>query len=879
MYARYIPPKKNSATVVEKVRDVEKASKKRKREIDEGDGVEVSPQAKERKKQSKSRIREEFQQESQAAPEQAIHIESVGGHDLVGKSSNAVSGPDGKQKRRRKRKHRTGDVDEPVRQEINEPIKIKDDCTEEVPKEQESDQCKDRKLNENSTAIVKKPKKTKRKNDESQDSTLVENGSVEKEHNETSETEEAPSKHQSILSKYRKSTQTAKKPTENEPTAQDRISESVQHVSEDGPALAGLTALPQPLPVQQSESKPIFSALPEWLAQPVRVSSSEKMPLKEYDIAPKLLLSLEKKGFSEAFAIQAAVLPMLLPSPTRHDGDVCISAATGSGKTLAYVLPMMESLRDRMPTRVRALVIVPTRELVTQAREVCELCGAGSRLKVQVAVGSRPFKTEQQDLIERRQVYDEALAQKALKRLQGEGMEEEYDPRIDDLDPIGGEPLLPGHRATYHSKVDILICTPGRLVDHLRSTPGFNLDDLEWLIIDEADKLLGQSYQGWLRDVMTALQHEKPTEELHMDEKIRRMIEWFPPPRVITKVVLSATMTRDLSLLNALKLRRPKLVVVDDVGHVNAADADGNDDETTKNLDHHDQNSGIGYEIPSTLQEWAIPVGDGSEKPLYLLRLLQTKIFPNDEHQGPSADEAAKDALPNSASSSEDDDSEISDAESSPSLSSDDLSSTSSSTDQIENGSKRRPKETFLPNPPSTSPNSTSGSTNHGVLIFTRSNEAASRLSRLLTHLHPSFSSQIGTLTSNHASLQRRKILRAFNTQKLSILIASNLVARGMDIPHLAHVVNYDIPTHVRDYVHRVGRTARAGREGQAWTLISDREAGWFWNAIARGTDLRRAQERKVVRYRLGLEGTEEEEKRYQDALRVLGEEVRAEKR
>ncbi len=489
-----------------------------------------------------------------------------------------------------------------------------------------------------------------------------------------------------------------------------------------------------------------------------------------------------------------------------------------------------------------------------------------------MAVGSRPFKTEQQDLIERRQVYDEALVQKALRRAEGDGNDdEEYDPTIDDLDPILGDPILPGHRATYHSKVDILICTPGRLVDHLRSTPGFNLDDLEWLIIDEADKLLGQSYQGWLRVVMTALQREKPQEELRMDEKIRRMIEWFPPPRVIRKVVLSATMTRDLSLLNALKLRRPKLVVVDDVGHLKAADADGLNAETGR--DSPDQNAGAGYEIPSTLQEWAVPVGDGSAKPLYLLRLLQTKIFV-DDHKAPSV-EGAEDGASNASIQSDDDDSDVSDAESSPSLSSPAPSSSSSQQNNPSKPPSHHPKKAIPPTtpiPPTISPS-------HGVLIFARSNEAAARLSRLLTHLHPSYTSQIGTLTSNHASLHRRKILRLFNAHKLSMLVASNLVARGMDIPHLAHVVNYDIPTHVREYVHRVGRTARAGRMGQAWTLVADREAGWFWNAIARGADLRRAQERKVTRCRLNLDGGEEEQERYRLALRTLGEEVRAEKR
>lgn len=61
--------------------------------------------------------------------------------------------------------------------------------------------------------------------------------------------------------------------------------------------------------------------------------------------------------------------------------------------------------------------------------------------------------------------------------------------------------------------------------------------------------------------------------------------------------------------------------------------------------------------------------------------------------------------------------------------------------------------------------------------------------------------------------------------------------------------MNYDVPASVRAYVHRVGRTARAGREGEAFTLVADKEARWFWRSVARGVG-RRAEgvERVVVR-------------------------------
>ena len=57
-------------------------------------------------------------------------------------------------------------------------------------------------------------------------------------------------------------------------------------------------------------------------------------------------------------------------------------------------------------------------------------------------------------------------------------------------------------------------------------------------------------------------------------------------------------------------------------------------------------------------------------------------------------------------------------------------------------------------------------------------------------------------------------------------LVCSDLISRGLDISHVAHVVSYDVPIDIRKYVHRVGRTARAGRHGEAWTLVEEQEAG-----------------------------------------------------
>ena len=68
--------------------------------------------------------------------------------------------------------------------------------------------------------------------------------------------------------------------------------------------------------------------------------------------------------------------------PYDPPSDICVSAPTGSGKTLAYVLPIVETLSERVVTRLRALIVLPTRDLVTQVRETLEEVGKGKGLKV-----------------------------------------------------------------------------------------------------------------------------------------------------------------------------------------------------------------------------------------------------------------------------------------------------------------------------------------------------------------------------------------------------------------------------------------------------------------------------------------------------------------
>lgn len=78
---------------------------------------------------------------------------------------------------------------------------------------------------------------------------------------------------------------------------------------------------------------------------------------------------------------------------------------------------------------------------------------------------------------------------------------------------------------------------------------------------------------------------------------------------------------------------------------------------------------------------------------------------------------------------------------------------------------------------------------------------------------------------------KRDRVITNFRNKKYRILVATDVAARGLDIPHIAHVINYDLPQCADDYIHRIGRTARAGAEGSALNLISPADRN-MWNAI-----------------------------------------------
>jgi superfamily II DNA/RNA helicase len=85
-----------------------------------------------------------------------------------------------------------------------------------------------------------------------------------------------------------------------------------------------------------------------------------------------------------------------------------------------------------------------------------------------------------------------------------------------------------------------------------------------------------------------------------------------------------------------------------------------------------------------------------------------------------------------------------------------------------------------------------------------------------------------GALHGDMDQSARLKMLNAFRANEVTLLIASDVAARGLDIPEVSHVFNFDVPIHAEDYVHRIGRTGRAGREGAAFTMVTKEESKYL---------------------------------------------------
>jgi len=107
------------------------------------------------------------------------------------------------------------------------------------------------------------------------------------------------------------------------------------------------------------------------------------------------------------------------------------------------------------------------------------------------------------------------------------------------------------------------------------------------------------------------------------------------------------------------------------------------------------------------------------------------------------------------------------------------------------------------------------------VIVFTRTKHGADKIAKKLRGANHA----VAVLHANRSQNQRIEALNGFKSGKYEVMVATDIAARGIDVAGVSHVINYDIPQHPEDYVHRIGRTGRATATGDAFTLVAPDEA------------------------------------------------------
>uniref|UniRef100_A0A8B9M4F6 ATP-dependent RNA helicase n=1 Tax=Accipiter nisus TaxID=211598 RepID=A0A8B9M4F6_9AVES len=434
--------------------------------------------------------------------------------------------------------------------------------------------------------------------------------------------------------------------------------------------------------------------LPQWLAQPKLVQKRIKdnlVPIGEVPgIHPRLLKKLQMNGIESFFPVQAEVIPAILQSASNgylvgqggyRPKDICVSAPTGSGKTLSFVIPIVQVLLDRVVCQVRALVVLPTKELAQQVSKVFNIYTDGTGLKVVLITGQKSFAKEQEMLVQ--------------KKVTG-----------------------------YCSLADIIVATPGRLTDHISQTAGFSLTQLRFLIVDEADRMIDDMHQNCLNQIVKAafqVENDSGSNMLFQRTKpgpITAASSCYPQIP-LQKLLFSATLTQDPEKLQQLDLFQPRLFT------------SVYSEKKTFGVGTETEQDTKKYTLPEGLSQCYVPC-DLNSKPLLLLYFMLKMKFTR-------------------------------------------------------------------------------------VLCFTNSREASHRLFLLVQAFG---GIAVAEFSSRLPPNERQRTMKEFEQGKIQLLISTDATARGIDVKGVNYVINYDAPQFIRTYIHRVGRTARAGKVGVAFSLV-----------------------------------------------------------
>lgn len=483
-----------------------------------------------------------------------------------------------------------------------------------------------------------------------------------------------------------------------------------------------------------------------------------------------------KMSIEKPTAIQRAALPALLSSTEEDTSarDVFIQSQTGSGKTLSFLLPIIQDLLplsslsyiDRSIGTL-AIIVAPTRELAKQISDVLE-----ALLQMRL----RPPDESP----------DDAASGPRLTRWLVSGL-------------LTGGSTRTHEKARLRKGVPILVSTPGRLLDHLQNTASFNVGKCRWLVLDEADRLMDLGFEETIAGIVRGLDGRRKLAKQAVEEGKSMEVGGWDWERRRRTILCSATIREDVQKLAGTTLLNPIVVKASTEDALDkpvdpsrpAADAMAEAAAGNTKFTPPSQLSQKYVVVPLKLRLVALVAllrnllaqthGKRTTKIIVFLSCTDSVDFHFNLLGGTSMGGDAESESGSESDEDEDGEKDDSDAK------------------QKNNGVEA--KSPLLP----------------GASIFRLHGSLAlqTRLASLKAFSAVPKSPGSGTAPTAGASS--------------SILLCTSVASRGLDLPLVRAVIQYDLPTEggATEYVHRVGRTARAGKGGEAWSFVAPSEQAW----------------------------------------------------
>lgn len=455
-------------------------------------------------------------------------------------------------------------------------------------------------------------------------------------------------------------------------------------------------------------------------------------------------------------AIQKATITQLL----REDSDAFIQAETGSGKTLAYLLPILQ----RIMALSSAAPFTPTGDTDSAEKERKDekKINRTSGLFALILAPTRELTHQISAVLTR-------LLRPMPWLVAG---------------TVTGGAVKNHEKARLRKGLNILVATPGRLMDHLDNTEVLDVGNVRWLVLDEGDRLMELGFEEDIKGIVQKL--EKRKDEKRGEWRLRKRVEGLPEKR--TTVMCSATMKMGVQKLGEISLK--------DAVHIKADPGLSTDSESATASKQEDKQTA--FLAPAQLKQSYIVVPP--KQRLVTLAALLKRTFARKGSVMKAivflscADSvdfhfqafSRKEAQPPRETTSSDQNTRSNKTRKTPGT------QDASTPAEMPETSRKSEKPEF----PTVAPAfSLASPSNPGLTLY---------------ELHGSLAQPLRTAT-----------LQSFTrSSNPCILLCTDVASRGLDLPNIDLVIEYDPPFSADDHLHRVGRTARAGKEGRACCFL-----------------------------------------------------------